>query len=616
MKKILLFLLLSIATYGQVSTGQEQEFDYGIKNNAAQEITTPTYIGTLGVDGTNGKIPSAYIEKTNNKQNSLAVDGTGVKYVTVDAVNDALPKNYAKIVYVNSTNPSTATIFDIVNPPVTNDNLLKTDVANLYIGTDASTWVYDGLSYVTKLVPETSNFYLAGTTTDAGSVKNIAISRPSSIGASAFVKIGGLGSQALLANGLVLTNPISGTGTSGQVSFWNGTNSQIGDNGLYWDNTNKRLGIGTITPTTSLDVTGNIRSGSQINAAGAISGSGYYSASSASILNLYGGRPDFPASGISFNSAVTPFTSFMYINSIGRVGFGTITPAAKLVVNSGELLVNTNVNNGIDNLQVNGSTKTTALTLSTSPTTSASTYDILTRNSSTGVVEKVASSSALLWTDTAGTIRNNNSGEVELKPATKVSILNAANVETARITNAGSFITKTTGTGFFGTDDASGMYFDGSKLNFRNYGDSVFRFNPIYLNWTDARTQDVIGFSNSTINPTSGTSIFNMLNISPTVNQTGGANGITRSLYINPTLTAAADFRAIEVTGGNSIFQKVIAQNTIRLKNYTVATLPTGTQGDTAYVTDALAPAYLVTVVGGGAVVCPVFFNGTNWVSH
>jgi len=51
---------------------------------------------------------------------------------------------------------------------------------------------------------------------------------------------------------------------------------------------------------------------------------------------------------------------------------------------------------------------------------------------------------------------------------------------------------------------------------------------------------------------------------------------------------------------------------------YTVATLPiTGiTTGTYATVSDALAPTYMTTVVGGGAVVTPVFYNGTNWVAH
>ncbi|MNY08873.1 hypothetical protein D3C86_1417510 [compost metagenome] len=51
-------------------------------------------------------------------------------------------------------------------------------------------------------------------------------------------------------------------------------------------------------------------------------------------------------------------------------------------------------------------------------------------------------------------------------------------------------------------------------------------------------------------------------------------------------------------------------------KSYTVATLPTPTGTAFAIVTDALAPTYMATIVGGGAVVTPVFYNGTNWVAH
>jgi len=56
---------------------------------------------------------------------------------------------------------------------------------------------------------------------------------------------------------------------------------------------------------------------------------------------------------------------------------------------------------------------------------------------------------------------------------------------------------------------------------------------------------------------------------------------------------------------------------TVRLgTGYTVATLPAaGTAGRRTYVTDALLPTYLGALTGGGAVVCPVFDNGTAWVS-
>jgi hypothetical protein len=55
------------------------------------------------------------------------------------------------------------------------------------------------------------------------------------------------------------TSEVTGSGSSGQVSFWNGTNTIAGDNALWWDNTNKRLGIGTTTPAQLLDVAGNLQ---------------------------------------------------------------------------------------------------------------------------------------------------------------------------------------------------------------------------------------------------------------------------------------------------------------------------------------------------------------------
>jgi hypothetical protein len=53
----------------------------------------------------------------------------------------------------------------------------------------------------------------------------------------------------------------------------------------------------------------------------------------------------------------------------------------------------------------------------------------------------------------------------------------------------------------------------------------------------------------------------------------------------------------------------------VTLKGYTVLGLPVGVQGDLAFCTNLLAPAYLAPAVGGGLVVGPVFFDGTNWVT-
>ena len=64
------------------------------------------------------------------------------------------------------------------------------------------------------------------------------------------------------------------------------------------------------------------------------------------------------------------------------------------------------------------------------------------------------------------------------------------------------------------------------------------------------------------------------------------------------------------VTTGAAVFG-----GAVRSAGYTVATMPAGVLGMRAYVTDALAPAYLALAVGGGSIVTPVFYNGSQWVT-
>lgn len=67
----------------------------------------------------------------------------------------------------------------------------------------------------------------------------------------------------------------------------------------------------------------------------------------------------------------------------------------------------------------------------------------------------------------------------------------------------------------------------------------------------------------------------------------------------------------------DAIFAQLKTNNIIpALTNYTVATLPsaaTSGVGSRSFVTDASAPTFGATVVGGGAVAVPVYSDGTNW---
>jgi hypothetical protein len=51
-----------------------------------------------------------------------------------------------------------------------------------------------------------------------------------------------------------LTNPVTGTGVSGRVAYWNGTNSITSDSDLFYDATNKRLGISNPIPGSKLGI--------------------------------------------------------------------------------------------------------------------------------------------------------------------------------------------------------------------------------------------------------------------------------------------------------------------------------------------------------------------------
>ena len=96
-----------------------------------------------------------------------------------------------------------------------------------------------------------------------------------------------------------------------------------------------------------------------------------------------------------------------------------------------------------------------------------------------------------------------------------------------------------------------------------------------------------LGNFSSTFNPTSGTATYANIRLVPTINQTGGANGITRGIYVNPTLTAAADFRAIETTSGSILFQNGSVTSTSGF---------TGSlQGTASWATNALTASYALS---------------------
>jgi hypothetical protein len=98
--------------------------------------------------------------------------------------------------------------------------------------------------------------------------------------------------------------------------------------------------------------------------------------------------------------------------------------------------------------------------------------------------------------------------------------------------------------------------------------------------------------------PTSGTAQMYYLLVSPVINQTGGANGITRGLYVSPTLTAAADWRSVEWS------------NNTGWGLYGIGTANNYLAGATGIGTTTMT--YLFNVVNTGATYVAGFRGGAN----
>lgn len=153
---------------------------------------------------------------------------------------------------------------------------------------------------------------------------------------------------------------------------------------------------------------------------------------------------------------------------------------------------------------------------------------------------------------TAARVSGNSGGQITIGTSTPVTLSATSLVPT---TNFGI----TSGNTLLITSSASSV----SALRIgssENTGSSTASISVGAIsNYTQtSNTRNVMTFGTS-FAPTSGTAVHNQLAFTSTINQTGGANGITRGILLGHTLTAVADFRAIEITS-NTANAKAIYQ--------------------------------------------------------
>jgi hypothetical protein len=131
----------------------------------------------------------------------------------------------------------------------------NTDAVSSVFGRTGNVTAANG-DYTTAQVTESGNLYY----TDGRARAAISLTTTGASGSSTYNNSTGvLNVPAYTLSGL---GGIGGTIAAGQVAFGTAANTVGGDNGLFWDNTNKRLGIGTETPDYNFQVNGSIRFGS------------------------------------------------------------------------------------------------------------------------------------------------------------------------------------------------------------------------------------------------------------------------------------------------------------------------------------------------------------------
>ena len=379
----------------------------------------------------------------------------------------------------------------------------------------------------------------------------------------------------------LLTNPVTGTGTSGQVAFWNGTTSQTGSNNLFWDNANGRLGIGTNSPLNRFHIsfTTNTASSMQDSTSDVFISkndisSFYFSISSdtPAFRGIFGGlrsrgtlaSPTAVQSGDlistflsgAFDGTQIQRSAGLFFDAESNASAGSAPQLINLVTGSTsanrttKLQVRSNGNVIIQNggtftdagfrLDVAGSTRivppanTTGLTLSG--------YS-LTGSDATSAVNisgtwNTTGTPTLILANVTNTASNASSNLMDLQVGGVSRFLVRASDGRILLNNTLSGIRASSNTlilnsNVVGTTPADDFNFgSGQGPNSATSGISSVIITRV------GTTQ--------AFNPTSGTGVFNIINIPTTINQTGGANGITRGLYVNPTLTSAADWRSIE----------------------------------------------------------------------
>jgi hypothetical protein len=552
-------------------------FDFYVGNNAGTRALTIANTGNVGIGTTSpyaklsvvGETVSSYFTATSTTANGFAGALGSASLPTHSFVGDSNTGIYssgADIINFSAGGTNQFTLGTgnaVFLQPIQALSLGSASLPRFSFNTDSNTGIFSSGA-------DTLNITTGGaTSTTFTSTGFVGIGTT-----SPYAKLSVVGetvSSYFTATSTTATTSIAGTLSVGSTTpassalFSVGTSSPL----LHIDKTSGRVGIGTSAPSQALDVQGDIflKAGNVIRF-GASSGGGLADASGNVYLNMNtnGGIPYFTnnISGLSLlgpnlwldSGSIAQVATRFYITTTADSQIAQITRAR--ASQTGDLLqfqdssanvmsvfnksgfLGIGTTSPYARLSVVGETVSSYFTATS--TTATSTF-----NGGFAVGTGI-SPSGLVYDRSTGRV-----GISTASPSALFTINSTApfTVTSAGVITGGAGVTSVIGDVAF--SGSGGVYGNAGTLNLGGNSSDVIIYPQNHTD-TSGTIEPILVGNGASFAPTSGTGVYNFMSLNPVINQTGGANGVTRGIYINPTLTSATDFRAIETTKGNVIF--------------------------------------------------------------